>query len=129
MLGRVVSEAAMPDSSQPGTFSLDYSRHVVRDGALESQVLARGGVNETQFRRVQQNARSGQQALEASRVDPLAEKRMAPLREMNADLVRASGLQPAFDQGRSFEPFEHANVGHRLASEIVALRRAATPVA
>src|SRR6185503_6606121 len=42
-----------------------------------------------------------------------ADQRMADVLEMHADLVRASGLEPAFDQRRAAEALEHAIAGAR----------------
>src|SRR5690606_27063309 len=63
---------------------------------------------------------------EAGAVGAVADDRMADRREMDADLVGPTGLQPAFDQrgdrrlsGRAIG-FGHAVMGDRLAAGTVA---------
>ena len=59
-------------------------------------------------RRRRQEARLG---LETRPVDRIAEQRMADMGEMDADLVGASGLQPAGDEARRAERFLDAASG------------------
>src|SRR5436190_23585485 len=55
----------------------------------------------------------------AAAVDRVAYQRMTDVLEMNADLVRAAGLEPAFDQGGMAEALEHPERGARRLAALV----------
>src|SRR5579863_794807 len=62
-------------------------------------------------------------------IDFIAAQRMPGFRKMNADLMRASRFQPAFDDGVALESLDWFDVSHRPFSEFRVFRAAAAPVA
>ena len=63
---------------------------------------------EAQLRGVQRLPREGDAVARTAAIDGVADERMADVLEMHADLVRAPGLETAFDERGAAEPLEHA---------------------
>ncbi len=56
--------------------------------------------------------------LEGGPIDGIAKERMPQMGEVNADLMGASGLQPAADQAGLTVSFQHCVVGNRIAPDL-----------
>src|SRR5581483_475559 len=73
-------------------------------------------------RRARFRREAGRLGLEAGRVSLVAEDRVADMREVDADLVRAAGVEAAFDQARY-----RLAVGSRVALEHLPMRDGLAP--
>src|SRR6266850_2951770 len=113
---------------------IDQALEVPRQRRAPGHLLAARGMAEAQFGSVQGLAGKAEAVARAAAVDGVADQRVADVLEMHADLVRAAGLEPAFDERGAAEALEHAiararrlaAVRHRHArarSDIAADRR------
>src|SRR5207244_6498469 len=84
-----------------------HGLHVLWHCRFEAQALAAAGVVEGELAGVQHEAwRFEQLAAIVFGVDALAEQGMPALRQVNANLVRAPGFEPTFDEGRAAQRFQ-----------------------
>src|SRR6185369_10819111 len=101
--------AANPAGSDLACAKLvDELLEVARQRRAPRHRLAARRMLEAQLRGVQRLAREVDAVARAAAIDGVADERMADVLEMHADLVRAPGLQAAFDQRGAAEALEHA---------------------
>ena len=89
---------------------------------FDRDLLARGGLVEADAAGVQEVAAQRRPALHFGRraVERVAGHGVADARQVHADLVRAAGADPHFEQREPFEPAQHAVFGPRRAAFVEA---------
>src|SRR5512142_1610548 len=70
----------------------------------------------------------GERRLLRVAVDLVSDERVARAREVNADLVRATGLEARLDERREAEALQHGPLRHGANARLARLRDAATAV-
>src|SRR5216117_2814378 len=96
------------------TKRFEHRPEIVRCFALERHSLARTGMHESEYARVEHRARRFDlRARVVADVHALADQGMAELGQVDADLMLPSGFEAALDQGRTRERSDRPDVRDR----------------
>ena len=118
----VISARTRAGAGQSGLIILqllEQSLHVGGQRRLPGHGLAALRMHQGKLRRMQGLAWKRQAVARAAPIDGVADQRMADVLEMHADLVRAAGLQPAFDERGVAETLDDAVGGARRLAAVV----------
>src|SRR2546427_10471500 len=96
------------------TKRFDHRPEVVGCFALERHALARSGMHESEYARVEHRARRFDLWTRVvADIHAFADQGMAELGQVDADLMLPPGFEPALDQGRTRERSDRSDVRNR----------------